>query len=419
MAKTYIDTVKYMIYAHVEIDGIVEQPDVVGALFGQTEGLLGEDLDLRELQKSGRIGRIEVALETKTGKSVGTITVPSSLDKVETSLLAAALESVDRVGPCEAKINIEKIEDTRSDKRGALVDRAKLLLQSMAGGDVPETREISERVRAEVKTAEVQEYGADKLAAGPDVDMSSHIIVVEGRADVLNLLKCDIKNVICLQGKKIPKTVIALAKEKEITAFVDGDRGGDLIITQLADEAKIDHVAKAPDGKEVEELTKKEVLQCLKRGVSYDQYIGRPVRRTTGRPSARPRAPAYSREGRGSYERRPYQRRERREYRKYDEPKEKPVKGPEEEAFESTLKGLEGTLKGVILDSDSKVLAEVNVRDIAKEIENHDNIHAVIFDGIITQRIVNIATEKNINYIVGIKQGRIRNTGRVKVLTIE
>src|SRR3990167_3857986 len=117
MAKTYIDTVKYLVYANVDIVGLVEKPDVVGAIFGQTEGLLGDDMDLRDLQKNGRIGRIEVELNPRGGRSIGRIKLPSSLDMVETCILAAALETVDRVGPCEAHLSIDKVEDTRSIKR--------------------------------------------------------------------------------------------------------------------------------------------------------------------------------------------------------------------------------------------------------------------------------------------------------------
>ena len=100
MGKTYIDTLKYVIYANVKINGLVEKPDVVGAIFGQTEGLLGEELDLRELQKNGRIGRIHVNLEEKKGMTTGEIRVPSSLDMVETCIIAGALETVDRVMKC-------------------------------------------------------------------------------------------------------------------------------------------------------------------------------------------------------------------------------------------------------------------------------------------------------------------------------
>jgi len=54
-----------VIRAKIEIEGVVDKPDVVGAIFGQTEGLLGEDLDLRELQRTGRVGRIQIAVKSE------------------------------------------------------------------------------------------------------------------------------------------------------------------------------------------------------------------------------------------------------------------------------------------------------------------------------------------------------------------
>ena len=125
MAKISQVSSKYIVHTTIEIDGIVDKPDVIGAIFGQTEGLLGADLELRELQRSGRIGRIEVNLETKSGKTSGSILIPSSLDKAETSIIGAALEVIQKIGPCSAKIKVQNIEDVRVSKRRFVIDRAK------------------------------------------------------------------------------------------------------------------------------------------------------------------------------------------------------------------------------------------------------------------------------------------------------
>ena len=272
MAKTYIDTVKYLIYTNVEIGGLVEKPDVVGAIFGQTEGLLGDELDLRDLQKNGRIGRIEVDLTARAGKTNGVIKIPSSLDMVETSIIAAALETVDRVGPCEARLKITKIEDTRNLKRKQLVDRAKNLLRNMLTTEIPESKEISQTVRDEVKVAEIVQYGPDRLPAGPAVDRSNEVVFVEGRADVINLLKNDITNVVAIGGAKVTRTIVNLSKKKEVTLFLDGDRGGDMILNELAQGGvDIDFVARAPTGLEVEELTRKEMIKYLRNRVPFEQ----------------------------------------------------------------------------------------------------------------------------------------------------
>src|SRR5271157_849651 len=271
MAKTYIDTVKYLIYTNVDISGLVEKPDVVGAIFGQTEGLLGDELDLRDLQKNGRIGRIEVDLSGREGKTTGIIKIPSSLDMVETCIIAAALETVDRVGPCEAKLRITKVEDTRNVKRKQLVDRAKGLLKNLLNTEIPESKEISQLVRDEVKTAEIVEYGYDHLPAGPGIDKSNEVVFVEGRADVVNLLKNDITNVVAIGGAKVTRTIVELSRRKEVTLFLDGDRGGDIILNELAQGGvDIDFVARAPAGIEVEELTRKEIIKYLRGKAPYE-----------------------------------------------------------------------------------------------------------------------------------------------------
>ncbi len=300
MGKTYIDTVKYLVYANVEIGGLVEKPDVVGAVFGQTEGLLGDDLDLRELQKNGRIGRIEVDIVPRGGKSVGKIKLPSSLDMVETCILAAALETVDRVGPCEARLSIDKIEDTRSTKRKVLVDRAKTLLKNMLLHEIPESKEISEQVRSEVKTSEVSDYGPEKLPAGPGIGDADSIILVEGRADVINLLKNDITNVVAVGGANVSPAIAKLCLEKEVTVFLDGDRGGDIIMAELARICDIDFVARAPTGKEVEELTRKEIIKCLRSKIPFEAGTtgpGEEERRARYRPQASQARSVYGREG--------------------------------------------------------------------------------------------------------------------------
>ncbi|MBI3036661.1 DNA primase [Candidatus Woesearchaeota archaeon] len=271
MGKISPVSAKYIIHSTIQIDGVVDRPDVIGAVFGQTEGLLGADLELRELQRSGRIGRIEVDTEIRSGKTSGAITVPSSLDKAETAIIAAALEIIQRIGPCNAKLKVESIEDVRVSKRGYVIDRAKELLKTMVDTVMPDSGELAEEVSKAVRVMEVVEYGTDRLPAGPAIAESEEVIVVEGRADVLNLLKHGFKNVIGMNGTSVPPSISELSKKKVLTAFVDGDRGGDLILKELIDVAEIDYVTKAPDGKEVEELEKKEIHKALRARVVPEQ----------------------------------------------------------------------------------------------------------------------------------------------------
>src|SRR3989339_316117 len=271
MGKISPVSAKYIIHSNIDIEGVVDRPDVIGAIFGQTEGLLGADLELRELQKSSRIGRIEVNTETRTGKTKGTIIIPSSLDKAETSIVGAALEIIQRIGPCNAKIEVTNIEDVRVSKRSMVVERAKELLKRMMENTMPDSQELADEVTASVRVMEIVEYGKDRLPAGPAINESDEVIVVEGRADVLNLLKHGFKNAIAINGTSVPETIVELCSKKVVTAFVDGDRGGNLIIKELTSVADIDFVTKAPDGKEVEELAKKEIHKALRSRISGEQ----------------------------------------------------------------------------------------------------------------------------------------------------
>ncbi|MEM3074838.1 MAG: DNA primase DnaG [Candidatus Pacearchaeota archaeon] len=267
MAKISPVSIKYMIHASFEAYGPVEKPDVIGALFGQTEGLLGNALEIRDLQKEGKIGRIEVEIESVNGKTKGKIHIPTALDKSETSLIAAAIETIDRVGPTEAKITIDKIEDVRGNKREYILERAKRLLESMEGSS---SKEISENIKTASRSLKLQEYGEEKLPCG---DISGNeIIVVEGRADVINLLENRVNNVIGMNGTKLPKEITKLSNEKEITLFLDGDRGGKLIAKNLIENANVAYVAFAPDGKEVEELNGKEILASLRKKIPAEEF---------------------------------------------------------------------------------------------------------------------------------------------------
>ncbi|MEM2365144.1 MAG: DNA primase DnaG [Candidatus Bathyarchaeia archaeon] len=369
---------KYVIKAKFEVEGVVEKPDVIGAIFGQTEGLFGSDLDLRELQKSGRIGRIEITLKSEKDKTTGTIIIPSSLDRVSTAIIAAALESVDRIGPCESKIVLDKVEDVREEKRKAIMEKAKEILKKWIIETTPSTEEILKEVSEAIRQAEVIEYGPEKLPAGPEVDSGS-LIIVEGRADVINLLKCGIKNVIGVEGTKIPQTVIELAKNKETTAFLDGDRGGDLILKELLQVADIDYVARAPPGKEVEELTPKEIMKALRDRV--------PVERIKEAESTAPASRV--------------------------EMVELPEKVLE------AIKELRGTLEALLYDESWNELERIPVSELAEKLKASEGVRAIVFDGVVTQRLLDLAEEKGVKTLIG---DRISDLAKrpleVKVMTM-
>ncbi|NJE25362.1 DNA primase [Thermococcus sp. MV5] len=436
-AKDDFGTTKYVIHAEFEASGIVERPDVVGAIFGQTEGLLGDDLDLRELQKTGRIGRIKVDVHTRAGKSYGSITIPSSLDRVETAILAAALETIDRIGPSEARIKVMRIEDVRATKRKYIIERAKEILETLMEEEIPETQEITEEVKKEVRAKELIEYGSEKLPAGPHVPFSDSIIVVEGRADVLNLLKHGIKNAIAVEGTSIPETIIRLSKERIVTAFTDGDRGGELILKELLQVADIDYVARAPEGKEVEELTKKEIIKSLRSKVPAEQVINElfakgksfyelvkekeqqkvaPAGKIEAPVESKAEVPAEIHSEAPKVETRAPEREEKREERFI-----KPIKiskPPEIDKFNQWVEEVKKDSKAILLDENKNIIAEIPVRDLSSSLNDKENVYAIIFNGIITQRLIDVVSEKGVKYLVGARKSNVvRRPINLKILT--
>ena len=263
------DTAKYLIHARIAADGVVERSDVVGAVFGQTEGLLGEELDLRDLQQSSKVGRIDVEISSENGQSFGELTIATSLDKAETAVLGASLETIERVGPCRASIEVTSIEDVRAAKRRAVVDRAKELLATAFEETAVDSEDILADVRQSVEVADIQEYAG--LPAGPSAESSDAIIVVEGRADVLQLLDYGIKNAIGVEGTNVPEAVADLTAERTTTAFVDGDRGGELILRELMQVGDVDYVVFAPAGQSVEDLSRAEVHSLLREKIAADR----------------------------------------------------------------------------------------------------------------------------------------------------
>ena len=414
MGKISPVSAKYIIHANIDIEGVVDRPDVIGAVFGQTEGLLGADLELRELQKSGRIGRIEVNSDIRTGKTKGTIVIPSSLDKAETSIVAAAIEIIQRIGPCNAKVEVTNIEDVRVSKRSMVIERAKELLKKMMDSTMPDSQELADEVAASVRVMEIVEFGKDRLPAGPAIEESDEIIIVEGRADVLNLLKNGFKNAIAINGTSVPETIVELCQKKVVTVFVDGDRGGNLIIKELTTVADIDFVTKAPDGKEVEELAKKEIHKALRSRISGEQaklelsrepekmameLVKRPVQQSQHhqqqpfRPMQRPFQPQPS-------------------FRRVQ------ISAEEKSKFKSMLEDLIGTRGAEIIDSKLSVLGKVPISEIHTALKSIHNAHAVIFDGSVDRDIAKAAEESNVKFVVGMDSKIRPNETKVTVLTM-
>ncbi len=375
MAKISPVSIKYMIHANFRVEGALEKPDVIGAIFGQTEGLLGSDLEMRELQKEGKIGRIEVELERKGKTTTGMIQIPTALDQSETTLIAAAIETIEKIGPCDSQIEVEDIEDVRGNKRDYIIERAKKFMTDMRSST--DSREISKKIMDSARTSEVKEYGEEKLPYG---DISEkELIVVEGRADVLNLLRAGVKNVISMNGTKLPNAIKELGEEKELTLFVDGDRGGKLIVQNVIDNANVKYISFAPNGKEVEELNSKEILTCLRKKVPLEEY------------KTSKRGPRSSKSEDKSY--------------KDSESKESEKSKLEIDKIKEELKAIskknKGSNKTILLDNSLKEIKKVSVKTLKRTLEkSRKKPGVIVIDGTATKTALKSAEDAGVQAIV-------------------
>jgi DNA primase len=415
---------KYEIRARITAEGVIDKPDVVGAVFGQTEGLLGDELDLRDLQKSGRIGRIEVEIDSRKGKSEGEIHIPSSLDQVETAILASGLETVDRIGPCRAKIEVISVDDIRITKRQKVVERAKEILSRLQEDSKGVGVDLTEAVRKAVQVEEITTYGPEHLPAGPNIDQADALIVVEGRSDVLNLLRCGIKNVIAVEGTSVPQTVKDLSRGKTVTAFTDGDRAGELILREMLQTMDLDFVARAPRGSEVEELTQKQLLKCLRNKIPINQYLEMSGFESTGA-TREPREERGEVEGGrperrderagGAMARRDDRERERAPPTRLPIPPPPPPPAappapltPELQRYFDLLSGVENTSRSLFVGENDAVVGESPVKEMIEALANLPApAKAVVFDGIVSQRLIDVAQEKGIGTVVATRLGPV------------
>lgn len=380
------DTTKYLIHLILQIEGVVDKPDVVGAIFGQTEGLLGEDLDLRDLQRTGRVGRIDVQITTKRGETKGVILISSSLDRAETALLASSLETIDRVGPCTAHVKVDRIEDIRVTKRRKIVERAKeLLLEDFDEGSI-NSDDLLDEVREAIRIEKLEYLGEEKVHAGPNVIDSDAIIIVEGRADVINLLRYGIKNAVAVEGTNVPRIIIDLCSQKTATTLLDGDRGGELILRELLQVAEIDFVAYSPRGKSVEEMSRKEIVKALRNKVPAVGIIDQPPaeenveRLPAYAPPAEVQAPA----GAGEDE-----RPQRREWAS------KPPSTLGEHMADVRDKKI-----ARFLSPDYTVLLESNATDVEGALQNlNGDVEGLVVDRIIDQKLLDQLGGRDIEFV--------------------
>lgn len=414
--------VKYHVKLKFEVDGLVEKADIIGAIFGQTEGLLGPEMNLNELQKVSKVGRIEVNVDSRSNMAKGDALIPMSTDISTAALIAAAIESIDKVGPFQAKFLLVGIDDIRAIKKRIIVDRAKKIVQEWATKTISEGEEMLKDVYDASKPGRLTAFGKAQLACGTGVFDSDWIILVEGRADVINLLRAGFDNSIAIEGAKIDETITKLTEGKRVVAFIDGDRAGDLILKELQGLVSIHKVLRAPTGREVEELTPLEITEILKEIISptttNEGKQGTTIPRQVQIAEEQPEGPEFKLQRRG----------EKRENQDMIAEINHPISSSQKSintedtpevlsAVQELYPQINETLEAVILDNSMRTILKLPVSDLIKKLNGTEGASILVLDGIITQRLVEAANKIGIEYIIGHRTGELRKTSDIKVRT--
>lgn len=407
--------VKYHVKLSFEVDGLVEKADIIGAIFGQTEGLLGPEMNLNELQKVSKVGRIEVNVDTKSNIAKGDALIPMSTDISTAALIAAAIESIDKVGPFQAHFILSGIDDIRAIKKKVIVDRAKKIVQEWATKTISEGEEMLKDVYDASKPGKLTAFGKAQLACGTGVFNSEWIILVEGRADVINLLRAGFDNAIAIEGAKIDETITHLTEGKKVIAFLDGDRAGDLILKELQGLVSVDKVYRAPQGREVEECTPLEISEILGNIFEESKEDTFPRKQTP-------------------FPQKKYHKTEK------DKPvfQQSPQKIPQSNNVESILvqtnnaiksdtapnstirdiySQINETLEAIVLDGSMNTIIKVPVSEIVKKLDDISGGKILILDGIVTQRLIDASDKAGIEQIVGHRLADIKRNSSLKINT--
>jgi DNA primase len=404
---------KYVARLHITINGVVDPSDVIGAIFGQLEGLLGPELELKELQRTGKVGRIYVKLKKVDEKSEGIIMFPSGLDRVSTALLVAAMETIDKVGPYPATVTLKEIVDEREERRKEIAKRAAEILKSWTASSRDYQRKILDMIRTEAAKASLVLYGKEGLPAAKGVEEAEEIIVVEGRADVLNMIRYGYSNVIAVGGavERIPDSLVDLIRRKYATAFVDGDRGGELVLRSLLEQTDIDFVARAPNGKGVEELTAKEIKAALSSAVPADEVAKELGIRREKRKEVEKKLVEVQAESITEIQEEPQAKASEIQIQKLNGIPE-PLRGIFQE--------IAGKEKAVLLGENFDRIAEIPISELYNSIGNIKDVKHIVYDGIVTQRIIDKAYQSGVRTIVGAKIHEvIKIPAGLRVITLE
>jgi len=371
----YSGIVKYHVKLSYQVDGLVERADIIGAIFGQTEGLLGPEMNLNELQRVSKVGRIEVNSTSDEKSTKGDALLPMSTDIDTCALISAAIESIDKVGPFDCSFHLDAIDDVRASKKEDIVKRAKEIKQKWSTNSVSEGDEMLKTVH-ENNSDKITTYGKSRLHCSTGVFDSPWIILVEGRADIINLLRAGYDNAIGIEGARIDESIKELCREKEtIVAFLDGDRAGGFILKELKSVVNIDYELRADEGIEVEELTPKRVDELLSPIVKEIQNASK--------------APELKNED----------------------------DGPLSDIAKKIFPEINESLEAVALGSEEKEIFKVAISELVGKLSGQSEIEYLILDGIITQRLLDAAKKAEIKYVIGHRVAKLTNDDGITLKT--
>ncbi len=371
----YTGIVKYHVKLSFDVDGLVERADIIGAIFGQTEGLLGPEMNLNELQRVSKVGRIEVTTTSTENTTNGNVLLPMSTDVDTCALISAAIESIDKVGPFDCSFKLDAIDDVRASKKEDIVRRAKEIKQKWSTKSVSEgdtmLKDVHESIAGKVTT-----YGPNKLPCSTGVFDSPWIILVEGRADILNLLRAGFDNALAINGATIDESIKEMCKsKKKIVAFLDGDRAGGMILQELKSVVNVDIELRADSGIEVEELTPQRVADILNDTNIEMKKLG------TSPPTINEDDKSLA------------------------------------TVISKIYPDLNETLESVALDDKDNQLFKIPISELVNKLSTQTGVKCLILDGIITQRLLDNAKTSGIGYIVGHRAAKLSNLGDVKIKT--
>ena len=372
----YTGIVKYHVKLSFEVDGLVERADIIGAIFGQTEGLLGPEMNLNELQRVSKVGRIEVNTFNTENTTKGDALLPMSTDIDTCSLISAAIESIDKVGPFDSSFKLDAIDDVRQSKKDDIMKRAKEIKQKWSTNAVSEGDDMLKAVH-ENNSDKITTYGPKKLHCSTGVFDSPWIILVEGRADIINLLRAGYDNALAFEGGRIDESIKELCDKKDkVVAFTDGDRAGGFILKELKSVVHVDVELRADEGIEVEELTPKRVDELLS-----------PISKKIGDELESPAS-----------------------LQNEDD-------NPIAEVCKTMYAQLNESLESIALDSDEKKVFKVPISELVQKISGQSGIKYLILDGIITQRLFDAAKNASVEYIIGHRVAKLSHTDGVSLKT--